>query len=194
MSFILGKERPHLSSAVKGRIWSEPNIAGDMAVLLAGAVLLASSFLVQLVAWRVFRPRRQLRVLLTVYAIAPLLPCAVAWAAGYAFTFSAAEVVRIALFYVSFSLAYFVAHCAIDSGSPTLDIVVYVAEAGPSGRSDADLASAFGLSDMTNRFALVEHGGMMWSDRGVFQLTPAGRFYARLFEKASRVFGLPSGG
>jgi hypothetical protein len=165
-----------------------------MAVLLAGAVLLASSFLVQLVAWRVFRPRRQLRALLVVYAMVPLLACATAWAAGYAFTFSAAEVVRIALFYISFSLAYFVAHCAVDSGSPTLNIVVYVAEAGPAGRSDADLAATFGLSDMTNRFALVEHGGMMWSERDVFRLTSAGRFYARLFDEASRVFGLPRGG
>ena len=165
-----------------------------MAVLLTGAGLLAFSFLVQLVVWRLFRPQRQLRALLILYAIMPLLVCAAAWTAGQPFTFSAAGVARVVLFYVSISLAYFVAHCAIDSGSPTLDIICYVAEAGPAGCSDAELSANFGPLVMANRFALVEHGGMMQADQDVFRLTPAGRFYARLFDDASRIFGLPRGG
>jgi hypothetical protein len=165
-----------------------------MAELLTGAGLLAFSFLVQLGVWRIFHPRRQLRALLILYAIVPLLVCSAAWAAGHPFKFLATEVARIALFYTSFSLAYFVAHCAIDSGSPTLDIISYVAKAGSAGCSDAELSANFGPSVMTNRYALVEHGGMMQAEGDVFQLTRAGRFYARLFDHASRIFGLPRGG
>lgn len=163
--------------------------------MLAGPALLACSFITQLVLWHVRVPRRQTPALLMVYAIVPLLVVAAVWATGHSLPFSAAETVRVGLFYVSFALAYIVLHSAIEVDSPTLAIVSYVAKAGANGCSEAALFARFGQGiELAGRLALMERGGWVRCTGDVIRLTQRGRSFAVLYERSSQVFGLTMGG
>src|SRR5262249_15438455 len=97
-----------------------------MTVLLAGLGLLFISFCVQLVLWRIFVPGRQIRALLVIFFLVPLIVFGVVQIAGIVLvTLSAAEIVRLAVFYVSCGLMYIVLYSAIEEQSPTLAIISY---------------------------------------------------------------------
>jgi hypothetical protein len=166
-----------------------------VAVLAAGILLLAVSFLVQLVVWRVALPRRQTHALLVLFGSAPVLVVGIAWATGHAPGFSAAQAFRVVLFYVSYALAYMVIYSAIENESPTLAIISHVAKAGAEGCDDADLSDRFGRgAAMTGRFALMESSGWVRSDGDRVRLSGEGRKYARFFDAAARIFGITKGG
>jgi len=166
-----------------------------MLVLLDGLGLLACSFLVQLVLFRVRLPSRHTPALLLVYTLVPLIVTAAAWGVHVLPALSPPEVVRVGLFYISFSLAYIVVHSALEMQSPTLAIVSCVAKAGPNGCSDEILSARFGRGvELAQRLALMEQGGWIQSAGDVVTLSPQGRSYAMLFEHAGRAFGLAMGG
>lgn len=166
-----------------------------MGGLISGVLLLACSFVAQLVVWRVRLPRRHTHALLALFAGVPLIVAGVAWAAGHAVASSAAEAARIVLFYCAYSLSYIVIYSAIENESPTLAIVSHVARAGPDGSSDAELETQFGRGTaMAARFAVLERGGWIRTEGDRIVLTTEGRTYARFFDGAARVFGLTLGG
>lgn len=166
-----------------------------MAVLLTGAALLGTSLLAQVLFRNVWVPKRRMRALLVLFAVVPACALLLAWLAGHPVVLSPAQTVGLALFYAAFSLGYIVLFSAIEAESPTLAIVAYIAPAGAAGRSDAELHAVFGRdATMTARFERMELSGWVRSDGGMTRLTPQGRFFAELFERTSRVFGLPSTG
>jgi hypothetical protein len=167
-----------------------------MRLFLAGLVLLLLAFFLHIVAWRVYLPRRSIRALLCIFAATPLVvvPIYFAFEPLPAFT-DASGVVRILLFYVSCSLVYVVLYSAIESRSPSLAIVSYVASCGGAGCTEADFADRV-LDDegTSTRIAAMKAGQMIVVSDGQCTLTPAGRRWAGLFEFASIVFRLPLGG
>ncbi len=166
-----------------------------MAELLTGVALLALSFLVQVMVWRIALPRRHTPALLVLFAVVPLIAISVAHLIGYPIHFSAAQALRIALFYVAYSLVYISIYSAIETESATLSIVTYVASAGSAGRDDAELYARFGRgSTIEGRFEQIERGGWIARDGDTITLTPQGHFWAVLFELASRIFALSQGG
>ncbi len=166
-----------------------------MTVLLTSVLLLTLSLLVQLVIWRVSLPRRRTTALLALFTVVPLIAVLVAWASGHVPVLSPAEIARVTLFYVAFALAYIVFYSAVEYGSPTLEIVSRVAKAGAAGCDESDLVAFFGRDKrLASRFGFIEAGGWVRKDGEIVTLTERGRFYATLFEGASRVFGLPKGG
>jgi hypothetical protein len=166
-----------------------------MTVLLTSTLLLTLSLLVQLVLWRVSLPRRRTSALLVLFTVVPLIALCTAWAAGRVPALSLTEVARLALFYVAFTLAYIVLYSAIEYGSPTLEIVSRVAKAGDAGCDESDLVAFFGGDKkLASRFAFMEEGGWVRAERDIVTLTAQGRFYAKLFDEAGRIFGLPMGG
>ncbi len=66
-----------------------------MAELLTGVALLALSFLVQVMVWRIALPRRHTPALLVLFAVVPLIAISVAHLIGYPIHFSAAQAQRI---------------------------------------------------------------------------------------------------
>jgi hypothetical protein len=115
--------------------------------------------------------------------------------AGHPLALCAAEAVRLGLFYVSLSLAYIAAYSAIEAESATLAIVSYVEKAGAAGATDADLTAQFGRATMLmDRLALMESGGWVRCEGADVALTAEGRFFAEMFERAARFFGLAKGG
>ncbi len=167
-----------------------------MTVLLAGIGLLFISFCAQLVLWRIFIPGRQIRSLLVIFVLVPLIAVGLLKIIGMpeAFaTLSAAEIVRLAIFYVSCALTYIVLYSAIEEQSPTLAIVSYVA--GRSQCTGADLVDRFGKGhELTQRIELLARSEFVRQDGDRYRLAPAGHRFAKLFDAANRLFGLESGG
>jgi hypothetical protein len=166
-----------------------------MTVLLTSVLLLALAFLAQVVLWRVALPQRRTSALLVLFTIVPLIALALAWTAGRLPALSTAEIARVALFYVAFTLAYIVLYSAIEYGSPTLEIVARVAQAGDAGCDESELVGFFGGDKkLATRFGFMEEGGWVRNEGEIVTLTARGRFYAKLFDDAGRIFGLPKGG
>lgn len=166
-----------------------------MTVFLAGAGLLFASLIVQLLVWRLALPRSQTLGLLLIFALVP--PCVLGAAAlgGHGLSLPAPEAARLVLGYVSFALAYVVLYSAIEHQSPTLAIVLRVAQEGSGGCPSSELFASFAREDpMSNRIDAMELGGYVQLDGDVVKLTSHGRRYAELFEYAGGLFGLAKGG
>jgi hypothetical protein len=167
-----------------------------MRLFLAGLALLLLAFFVHIVAWRVHLPRRSIRALLGIFAATPLVAIPIySFIAPVAAFADASDAVRILLFYVSCALVYVVLYSAIESRSPSLAIVSYVASCGSAGCAGADLAGRITDDEgISARVAAMKAARMIVVSDGQCTLTPAGRRWAGLFEFASAIFRLPLGG
>ncbi|MGB8037118.1 MAG: hypothetical protein WCF39_03540 [Pseudolabrys sp.] len=167
-----------------------------MNVLLTGIALLLISFCSQLLLWRLWIPARQIRAILVIFLLAPLLAVAGALIAGvpaFLAAFTAPEITRLVIFYVSCSLVYVVLYSAIEEKSPTLSIVSYVAMKGEC--SEADLFGQFGKGrELSQRIELLTLSKLVECDDAGYRLAPGGRRFATLFDAANRLFGLELGG
>lgn len=165
-----------------------------MRLFLTGLLLLLLAFFVHIVAWRVRLPRRSIRALLCIFAATPLVVVPIYFAIEPAFT-DASDAVRILLFYVSCALVYVVLYSAIESKSPSLAIVSYLASCGSAGCVEADFAGHVTDDEgISTRIAAMTAVQMIVVSDGQCTLTPAGRRWAKLFEFASTIFRLPLGG
>ena len=165
-------------------------------LFLAGLVLLLLAFFVHIVAWRLGPPRRSIRALLCIFAATPLVVVPIYFAVEPSPAFiDASGAVRILLFYVSCALVYVVLYSAIESKSPSLAIVSYVASCGSAGCAEADFADhVVDDEGVSTRIAAMQAAQMIVVGDGQCTLTPAGRRWAELFEFASHIFRLPLGG
>jgi hypothetical protein len=148
------------------------------------------------VLWRIFIPGRQIRTLLVIFFVVPLIVFGVLQIAGtptILATLSAAGIVRLGIFYVSCALMYIVLFSAIEEQSPTLAIISYVAER--SRCTATDLVHRFGRGrELSQRIELLTRSEFVRRDGDRYRLAPSGHRFAKLFDAANRLFGLESGG
>ena len=167
-----------------------------MTVLLAGIGLLFLAFCVQLVLWRIFIPSRQIRALVVIFFLVPLVVFGVVQLIGTPIALTAlspAEVVRLASFYVSCALTYIVLFSAIEEQSPTLAIVSYVAKEPQC--TGGDLVDRFGKGhELSHRIELLDRSEFVKREGDRYWLAPAGDRLAKLFDAANRLFGIEPGG
>jgi hypothetical protein len=167
-----------------------------MPVFFAGAGLLALSFAVHVIVWRVRLPRRQIETLLAIFALVPLAVLLGIHYSGLPMpALVSPEALRLVLFYVPFSLAYICIYSAVEIPSPTLTIVSYLGRRRSSGCDEREIADLLNKTDDLNtRLGAMGNGGLIARDDGRYRLTPKGRRIGSLFEFASVIFGLPLGG
>ena len=167
-----------------------------MTVLLAGVGLLFLSFCGQLVLWRIFIPTRQIRALLVIFFLVPLIVFGVVQLTGTPIALaalSAAEAARLAIFYVSCALTYIVLFSAIEEQSPTLAIISYVFK--KSQCTAADLVERFGKGhELSQRIELLARSEFVKREGDRYRLAATGDRLAKLFDAANRLFGIESGG
>ena len=167
-----------------------------MTVLLAGMGLLFLSFCAQLVLWRIFIPGRQIRSLLVIFVLVPLIAVGILQITGSPIVLamlSAAEIVRLAIFYVSCALTYIVLYSAIEEQSPTLRN--YFLCGGKVRCTEADLVDTFGKGrELSQRIELLARSEFVRHEGDRYRLAPAGHRFAKLFDAANRLFGIESGG
>jgi len=167
-----------------------------MLVFFAAAGLLALSFAVHVIVWRVRLPRRQIETMLVIFALVPLAALLVAHGLRVPTprVFSPAAL-RFALLYVSCALVYICVYSAIEIPSPTLTIMSYLAGCRPAGATERQIADRLSRTDdLSTRLGAMRSGNLIAREGSRYRLTAKGRRIGRLFEFASVVFGLPLGG
>jgi len=167
----------------------------NSALLAAG--LFAVSFLVHLVWWRLALPRRQTAALLGLFfGVLSIWLAASHFMPGQWFT--AADVwqaIHVAIFHTACTLAYVVAYSALEHRSPSMTLLVAVANARGAGRTAADLRSLLGdASPVEVRLDAMAHDGMVVRDGDDYRLAPKGQTWVAVLSIWRRCLGLPRGG
>lgn len=167
-----------------------------MAVLTTAAVFFATTFLLQLAIWRIRLPQRQVRALLIMYVVTPLVMLAVAKLGfHYSPALSASEMARVWVLYLPVSLAYVALYAAIELSSPTLLIISYLHATKGAGCGAPELLEHFNKNvEVRYRFELMEQSGLIRTTGDLVEILPSGRTYGNIFEFMSQIFGLQKGG
>jgi hypothetical protein len=164
---------------------------------LAFALFLAA-FLLHWIIWRIKIPRRQTAALLLI--LLGTLPVGLA-----AVLFVSAlrcfgpigiwELLHISIFHVALSLAYIVAYTAIEGRSPSMALLVCVADARGQGRTREELEQLLrGDDPVTARLQAMLLDGMIAQVDRSYRLTAKGWAWARALGSFRRLLGMEKGG
>jgi len=165
------------------------------AILAVG--LLATAFLLHLVWWRISLPRRQTAMLLVVF-----FGVLFAWLAASHFMpgrwCTAADrwqAIHVAVFHTACALAYIVAYSALEHRSPSMTLLVAVADSGAAGCAADDLRGLLlGADPVEVRLDAMVHEGMVTRDGDGYRLAPKGRAWATVLSAWRQLLGMPRGG
>ena len=157
----------------------------------------ATAFVTHLVWWRIRLPRRQTAVLLSLF-----FSLLVAWLVVSHFMpgrwFTAADrwqAIHVAVFHTACTLAYVVAYSALEHRSPSMTMLVAVADAGHAGVSPADLRGLLAeVSPVDVRLEAMVGDGMITRDGDVYRLAAKGRAWAMVLSAWRRLLCMPHGG
>ena len=165
-------------------------------VLLAVAVF-ATAFIMHLAWWRIALPRRHTAALLGLF-----FTVLFAWLAVSHFLpdrwFTAAnrwEAIHVAVFHTACTLAYVVAYSALEHRSPSMTLLVAVADAGDVGCSPEELRGLLvGASPVEVRLDAMVHDRMIAREGDGYRLAAKGRAWATVLSNWRRLLGMPPGG
>jgi hypothetical protein len=165
------------------------------AILAIG--VFATAFLVHLAWWRIALPRRQTAALLAVF-----FGVLVVWLGVSHFFpgrwFTAADrwqAIHVAIFHTACALAYIVAYSALEHRSPSMTLLVAVADSGGAGCTPEQLRSLLaGASPVEVRLNAMVHEGMVTLDGDGYRLAQKGRAWATVLSNWRRLLGMPPGG
>ncbi|MFM7242899.1 MAG: hypothetical protein ACKO40_01820 [Planctomycetaceae bacterium] len=168
-----------------------------MATAILAVGVFTSAFLLHLAWWRIALPRRQTAMLLVVF-----FGVLVAWLALSHFLpgrwFTAADrwqAIHVAIFHTACALAYIVAYSALEHRSPSMTLLVAVADSGNAGCTHDELRGLLaGASPVEVRLAAMVHEGMITQDGDGYRLAPKGRVWAAVLSTWRRLLGMPRGG
>ena len=168
-----------------------------MSTALLAIGVFATAFLLHLAWWRIALPRRQTAALLAVFfgvllgwlAVSHFLP-------GRWFTASDRwQAIHVAVFQTACALAYIVAYSALEHRSPSMTLLVAVADSGAVGCSPEELRSLLaGASPVEVRLDAMVHEGMVTRDGDGYRLAPKGMAWATVLSNWRRLLGMPPGG
>jgi cation transport ATPase len=159
--------------------------------------VLAAAFFVHLAWWRLALPRRQTFALLGIFfgvlaawlAVSHFLP-------GRWFTaVDRWQAIHVAIVHTACTLAYVVAYSALEHRSPSMTLLVAVADSAGAGCSPAELRGLLaGVSPVEVRLDAMVHEGMVTFDGDGYRLAPKGRAWATVLSTWRRLLGMPRGG
>jgi len=157
----------------------------------------ATAFFVHLAWWRIALPRRQTAALLGLFFAVLLVWLTVShFLAGRWFTAANRwEAIHVAVFHTACTLAYIVAYSALEHRSPSMTLLVAVADAGDAGCSPDDLRGLLaGASPVEVRLDAMMHDGMIARDGDGYRLAAKGKAWATVLSAWRRLLGMPPGG
>jgi len=160
--------------------------------------LFLAAFLLHWIIWRIRIPRRQSAALLVILlGTLPVGLAAVILVPALQFfgPLGFWEVLHVATFHVALSLAYIVAYTAIEGRSPSMALLVYVADARGQGRTREELESALrGENPVAARVQAMLLDGMIVQAEGSYRLTAKGWAWARALGSFRRLLAMEKGG
>jgi len=160
-----------------------------MKVLLWGIILFVVAFIFHLIIWKIRLPKRQIKALLLIFFGILILGLLNLWSntlplkgLRVAVPLTMAEYLHIALFFTSLTLAYVVTYTALEVDSPSMVMVINIANAGPEGLDKTAFEKT--LTDdilVTPRLRDLVTSEVTYMDGNKYRLTPKGIMLARIF-------------
>lgn len=159
-----------------------------MNVLFWSVVFFCVAFFLHILIWKLHLPRRQTRTLLQIFFGTLLIGLFTLWSAKYVSQFDASiprnfsEYLHIALFVTSLTLAYMITYSALEADSPSLVIVMNIANAGLDGLKTTEFEQL-----MTNDILIIPRiqdllrDKMVYMEGEKYKLTAKGMLFARIF-------------
>lgn len=173
-----------------------------MNVLVWSMALLGLAFGLHLAIWRIRLPARQTRALLAVFFGVLVAGLAALGAAGAMaprwapyLPASPAQLLHVGLFFVSVTLAYMITYSALEADSPSLVMILAIADAGEDGLDERRFDEA-----MTDEILVAPRVRDLLRDRlasldgETYRITPKGRRFVRIFLLHRGVLGAGKGG
>jgi len=160
--------------------------------------LFATAFALHWLWWRVRVPQRQSATILLLFfgvlaaglGALHVVPALQAWG-----PWGLWPSLHIAIFHTAMTLAYVVAYSILEERSPSMTLLVYVADSAERGRSREDLHAVLaGLTPVETRLGAMVRDGMIETDGDGFRITPKGRAWAVTFGTWHRFIRLAKGG
>jgi hypothetical protein len=168
-----------------------------MTELFWAIALIGLAFGAHLVLWKIRLPKRQSRALMCIFfgVLAAGLGAFALMPASRALPASLPSFLHIALFHTAMTLAYVITYSALEADSPSLLIVLRVAQAGGKGVSAEELRRELNDAVLVRpRLADLVRDGLAVVRDGRFHVTPKGRALARVFVLFRGALRLGKGG
>jgi hypothetical protein len=168
-----------------------------MSTALLAAGVFAAAFLLHLAWWRIALPRRQTAMLLAVF-----FGILFAWLAASHLMpgrwFTAADrwqAIHVAIVHTACALAYIVAYSALEHRSPSMTLLVAVADSGAAGCTEEELRGLLvGSSPVEVRLDAMVHEGMVVREGDGYRLAAKGWAWASVLAVWRRILGMTRGG
>ena len=168
-----------------------------MNTALLGTGVFATAFIAHLAWWRISLPRRQTAALLALFFTVLLVWLTVShFMPGRWFTAADRwQAIHVAVFHTACTLAYVVAYSALEHRSPSMTLLVAVADSGDAGCAPDELRGLLvGASPVEVRLDAMVHDGMITRDGDGYRLATKGRAWATVLSNWRRLLGMPPGG
>jgi hypothetical protein len=149
-----------------------------MNILIYGTAIFFSAFLLHILIWRLRLPKRQTLAILKIFMLSLLIGLSFGIDKGL----NPFELIHISIFVISLTLAYIITYSGIEADSPSLVMIIAIADKGVEGlpverfyelMSDSLLVSPR-LDDMLR-------DGLAFIDNDKYILTKKGRLFAQIF-------------
>jgi len=170
-------------------------------VFIIGTFSFVCSFFVHLEIWRTLRPGKQMGLLTMIFVLGPVCLFISLFVAGQLFQSPGSWFVRnpfnlscVFIWHLALSAAYIMSYPAIQAESPSLVMLLAIAESMPQGLNARQIENTFPPDALINDRANDLHAEGFMRRRGDQDIpTAKGRLLCGIFTSYRRLLGLPRG-
>lgn len=160
--------------------------------------LFLAAFLLHWIIWRIRIPRRQSAALLVIFlGMLPAGLLLLAFLPGLAGLAAVGpwQCLHVAVFHVAMTIGYVVNYSGLEGRSPSMTLLVFVADARGKGRTREELFDVLrGDCPVETRLEAMIRDNMVTCQNGTYVLTTKGCAWARVFGQWRDLLNLPKGG
>jgi hypothetical protein len=173
-----------------------------MSVLFYGVSLIILTFFIHLLLWKIRLPRHQTKALLEIFIGTLIAGIFVLWKFSCyieLFIISPPETIyeyfQLSLFFISLALGYIITYSAIEADSPSLVMVMTIADAGSKGL-DKNVFEQKMNDDILviPRIEDLIRDKMIYPDGDAYKLTPKGILFVNIFVVYRKIIKAGKGG
>lgn len=174
-----------------------------MSVLFYSLGLFLIAFFIHLILWRIYLPRNHTRALTIIFSVTLLIGIFILLKFsdyriaifGIALPHAITDYLQLSLAFVSYALFYIVTYGAIEVDSPSLIIVLKIADSGDKGLEMNTLIEDLKEDYLiTNRVKELLMGGFVSLTGQTYELKKRGRLLVSLFIVYRKLLGAEKGG
>jgi hypothetical protein len=166
-----------------------------MRFLLPGMAAFAVLLLTHLILWRLHRPRAEYAALVVLAAVVLSATLTLFAILQPAMATRPLDILTALVLYAGLFAAYFTTYSAVQADSPTMAMLLRIADAGRLGMTRAELLTVFDDDVLVMpRLADLVGGGFIEDDAGRYRIVARGRALVRPQLAFRRLLGMEKGG